>query len=293
MNRNSLSIGHVTRQHRWLLRASALAFACAALTTPAIAQNAPANPKQQQSVEMQTYGVPAWGLTNSDLPADPSVRFGVLPNGMRYALKRNVTPKGAAVIRFAFNVGMRDVEPEQGGAAHFLEHMAFNGSTNIPEGELVKRLERLGLAFGADTNAQTGLEQTTYKLDLPNTNPETVDSALTFMREIASELTLNKDAVDRERGVLLSEFRVRNVPAALYKALGGFATNGVNMSKLESYMVNGEFAATQFLADVDGHPEDPALRRALEELEFFSREVKILGVYPAHPFRLETQKAAE
>ncbi len=88
-------------------------------------------------------------------------------------------------------------------------------------------------------------------------------------------------------------FRVRNVPAALYKALGGFATNGVNMSKLESYMVNGEFAATQFLADVDGHPEDPPLRRALEELEFFSREVKILGVYAAHPFRLETQKAAE
>ena len=88
-------------------------------------------------------------------------------------------------------------------------------------------------------------------------------------------------------------FRVRNVPAALYKARGGFATTGVNMSKLESYMVDGEFAATQFLADVDGHPEDPALRRALEELEFFSREVKILGVYPAHPFRLETQKAAE
>ena len=81
-------------------------------------------------------------------------------------------------------------------------------------------------------------------------------------------------------------FRVRNVPAALYKALGGFATNGVNMTKLESYMVDGEFAATQFLADVDGHPEDPPLARALEELSFFSREVRILGVYPAHPFRL-------
>ena len=82
-------------------------------------------------------------------------------------------------------------------------------------------------------------------------------------------------------------FRVRNVPAALYKALGGFATNGVNMTKLESYMVDGEFTATQFLADVDGHPEDPALARALEELSFFSREVRILGVYPAHPFRQE------
>jgi prephenate dehydratase len=88
-------------------------------------------------------------------------------------------------------------------------------------------------------------------------------------------------------------FRVRNVPAALYKALGGFATNGVNMTKLESYMVEGEFAATQFLSDVDGHPDDPPLRRALEELEFFSKEVRVLGVYPAHPFRVRTQQAAE
>ncbi len=84
-------------------------------------------------------------------------------------------------------------------------------------------------------------------------------------------------------------FRVRNVPAALYKALGGFATNGVNMTKLESYMEGGEFAATQFLSDVDGHPDDPPVKRALEELEFFSRELRILGVYPAHPFRIETQ----
>ncbi|HEY8578461.1 MAG TPA: prephenate dehydratase, partial [Beijerinckiaceae bacterium] len=84
-------------------------------------------------------------------------------------------------------------------------------------------------------------------------------------------------------------FRVRNVPAALYKALGGFATNGVNMTKLESYMVEGEFSATMFLADVEGHPDDPPLARALEELNFFSREVRILGVYPAHPFRLEAR----
>jgi prephenate dehydratase len=80
-------------------------------------------------------------------------------------------------------------------------------------------------------------------------------------------------------------FRVRNVPAALYKALGGFATNGVNMTKLESYMMDGEFAATQFMCDVDGHPEQPPLRRALEELQFFSSEVRVLGVYPAAAFR--------
>ena len=81
-------------------------------------------------------------------------------------------------------------------------------------------------------------------------------------------------------------FNVRNVPAALYKALGGFATNGVNMTKLESYMVGGRFAATQFYADVEAHPEDRPLMLALEELEFFSTEVKILGVYPAHPMRI-------
>ena len=80
-------------------------------------------------------------------------------------------------------------------------------------------------------------------------------------------------------------FRVKNLPAALYKALGGFATNGVNMTKLESYMVDGEFTATQFYAEVDGRPDDIALARALEELQFFSREFKILGTYPAHPFR--------
>jgi prephenate dehydratase len=81
-------------------------------------------------------------------------------------------------------------------------------------------------------------------------------------------------------------FRVRNVPAALYKALGGFATNGVNMTKLESYMVEGNFFATQFYADVEGHPEDRNLVLALEELAFYSKEMKILGVYPAHPFRV-------
>lgn len=80
-------------------------------------------------------------------------------------------------------------------------------------------------------------------------------------------------------------FNVRNLPAALYKALGGFATNGVNMTKLESYMVGGHFTATQFLAEVDGHPEDPGLARALEELAFFTTDIKVLGTYPADPFR--------
>ena len=88
-------------------------------------------------------------------------------------------------------------------------------------------------------------------------------------------------------------FHVRNIPAALYKALGGFATNGINMTKLESYMVDGHFSATMFYCDVEGHPDDPALSRALKELEYFSRETKILGVYPAHPFRETIAEAGE
>jgi prephenate dehydratase len=86
-------------------------------------------------------------------------------------------------------------------------------------------------------------------------------------------------------------FRVRSVPAALYKALGGFATNGVNLTKLESYMIGGRFTAVQFYVEVEGNPEERPLRLALEELNFFAREVKILGVYPAHPFRREAGQA--
>ncbi|KMO19041.1 prephenate dehydratase [Methylobacterium platani] len=88
-------------------------------------------------------------------------------------------------------------------------------------------------------------------------------------------------------------FRVRNIPAALYKALGGFATNGVNMTKLESYMVEGQFTATQFYAEVDGHPEEPSLRRALDELGYFSSALRIIGTYPAHPFRESARPPAE
>ena len=88
-------------------------------------------------------------------------------------------------------------------------------------------------------------------------------------------------------------FRVRNIPAALYKAMGGFATNGVNMTKLESYMIEGNFFATMFYADIEGHPDDHNVALALKELEYFSKETKILGVYPAHPYRATFSEQAE
>jgi prephenate dehydratase len=101
-------------------------------------------------------------------------------------------------------------------------------------------------------------------------------------------MSAEPDDIDNSDAPVITTFifRVRNVPAALYKALGGFATNGVNMTKLESYQLGGSFQATQFYADISGHPEERNVRLALEELQFFTSSLKVLGVYPAHPFRL-------
>lgn len=130
-----------------------------------------------------------------------------------------------------------------------------------------------------------------YDLDILGANVE--DAAHNTTRFVILSREPRRAAAASGPVVTSFVFRVRNVPAALYKALGGFATNGVNMTKLESYMVEGEFAATQFLADVEAHPDDAPLARALEELSFFTREMTILGVYPAHPYRLEAQACAQ
>jgi len=125
----------------------------------------------------------------------------------------------------------------------------------------------------------------TYGLDILRDNIEDEEHNTTRFIIMAQEPI----DPDPKKGPVVTSFvfRVRNVPAALYKALGGFATNGVNMTKLESYMIRGQFVATQFYADIEGHPAQTPVRLALEELGFFSREVKILGVYPASPHRFE------
>jgi zinc protease len=151
-----------------------------------------------------------WAFQASDLPADPAYRFGKLDNGMRYVIRRNATPQGTALVRMEIAAGSLDETESERGFAHFVEHMAFNGSTRVPEGEMVRLLERHGLAFGADTNASTSFQQTTYMLDLPKNDPALLDTALMLMRETASELTISPDAVARERGVVLAEKRDRN-----------------------------------------------------------------------------------
>ncbi len=154
----------------------------------------------------------AWPQSVSDLPADPAVRFGILPNGMKYAVMRNATPAHATSIRFRIGSGSLEESDTEQGLAHVLEHMAFKGSKHVAAGDMIKRLQRLGLGFGADTNAQTGWTQTVYEFDLPRSDKESLDTGLMLMREIASELTLDPKALDSERGVVLSEERLRDTP---------------------------------------------------------------------------------
>ena len=179
-----------------------------------------------------------WAHEGSDIAPDPAVRFGTLPNGMRYALMHNALPAGAVSIRMSVAFGsLYETDAEQ-GLAHFIEHMAFNGSTNVPEGEMVRILERLGLAFGADTNASTDQRFTTYRLDLPKASDTLLDESVMLMRETASELTFDTSAVARERGVVLSEWRLgdnfqrrRNEQLASFLLPGSLAARRMPIGK--------------------------------------------------------------
>ncbi|MEM9667482.1 MAG: insulinase family protein [Pseudomonadota bacterium] len=151
-----------------------------------------------------------WPHDTSDLPPEPAVVYGRLENGMRYVILENDTPSGTAALRMRIDSGSFNEREDQAGLSHFLEHMAFNGSTNVPEGEMVKILERLGLAFGADTNAFTSFDQIQYQLDLPSVRDELIDTGLFLMREVASNLTLDPEAIEKERGVITAEERLRN-----------------------------------------------------------------------------------
>jgi prephenate dehydratase len=124
-----------------------------------------------------------------------------------------------------------------------------------------------------------------YGLEILEENVEDSDNNITrFVVLSPNESHAARESTD-ETIVTTFVFNVRNIPAALYKALGGFATNGINMTKLESYQIGGKFVATQFFADIAGHPDDENVKRALDELKFFSEKVRILGVYKAHPMR--------
>ena len=209
-----------------------LLFATGAVVSLALAASARAQTTARvaaQTAAEASLGPPkrdgVWGQAYSDLTPEADVRFGQLPNGVRYAVQRNATPGGQVSLRLRIGAGSLQEHDDQQGLAHFLEHMAFRGSTHVPENELVRILQRNGLAFGPDTNAFTAFDQTVFELDAPN--PAAADVGLMLLRETASELTLSQAAMDAERGVILSEERLRDSPAyQAQKAELGFLLAG-------------------------------------------------------------------
>ena len=211
-----------------------LALSPLAFTTALAAQDAPA---AQATAEAPA---PVWPFEASDVPVDPGYTFGQLDNGMRYIIRQNATPAGTALVRMRIDSGALEENDTERGLSHYLEHMAFNGSKGIPEGEMIKLLEREGLAFGADTNASTGFEAITYMLNLPRNDEALLGTALMLMRETASELTISQEAVARERGVILAErrdragFQQRNYEDnAAFLAPGAHYTNRLPIGTLE------------------------------------------------------------
>jgi zinc protease len=146
----------------------------------------------------------------SDLKPDPVARYGKLENGLRYVVYPNAEPKGRASLRLLILAGSMHEEENQRGVAHFLEHMAFNGSKHYAPGTLVEFFQRMGMSFGGDTNASTGFDRTLYLLELPETSEKTLAEGLKVFSDYAGGLLLTKEEIDKERGIILSEKRARD-----------------------------------------------------------------------------------
>jgi zinc protease len=184
------------------------AAALIALTVPAIAETPVARPSA-----IATTPVP-WLFEGSDLPVDPAWRFGVLPNGLRYAVRQNKFPAGTLAIRVRIDAGALMERGDEKGYAHFIEHMTFRGTKTVPDGEGIRTWQRLGAQFGTDTNAFTGLTQTLYQLDLPRNDAASFDTALTLLSEMVTSANFDPKLVDIERKVVTAERALRQTPLA-------------------------------------------------------------------------------
>lgn len=169
-------------------------------------------------------GLPSsWPHERSDLAPDPAVTWSTLPNGLRYAIRPNAEPKGRISLRFLVHVGSLHERENEQGLAHFLEHMAFRSAEDHEDGSIVEKLQRLGIGFGPDNTAFTTYDFTVYHLELPDTDPDTLKTALNVFRIYADGLKFDQDVIDIERGVVLSEMTTRDTPnARAGKAAGAF-----------------------------------------------------------------------
>jgi len=188
-----------------------LALAALLLSTSAYAQNvAPA-----ATVAAKAAKVP-WLYEGSDVPVDDSWTFGVLPNGLRYAVKKNDVPAGQVSIRVRIDAGALHENNDEQGFAHLIEHLSFRGSTFVPDGEAKRIWQRFGVTFGSDSNAQTTPTQTVYKLDLPNATPEKLDESVKIISGMIRNPRISPSALYAERAIVLAELRENSGAQMVY-----------------------------------------------------------------------------
>ncbi len=156
--------------------------------------------------------VVAWGQDESDLKPDPNITFGTLGNGLRYIILPNAEPPNRISLRLFVDAGSLMETEDQRGLAHFIEHMAFNGTKNFPGGKMVEYFQRLGMSFGGDTNAHTSFKETVYKLELPKPDEKMLREGMQLFRDYADGMLLTQDEIEKERGVILSEKLTRDSP---------------------------------------------------------------------------------
>lgn len=217
----------------------------------------------------------------SDLPADPSVRFGTLPNGMRYVVMHNREPKDRVELRLLVESGSFMENDDQRGLAHFLEHMAFNGTTHYPPDTLIKFFQRMGMSFGGDTNAYTSFDHTVYMLDLPDHKDATLDEGFQVFADYAGGMLLLEKEIDSERGIILSEKRTRdNVAFRTFVAQANFLYAG---TRIPERIPIGQ-------ADIIEHAERPVFAD-LYNTWYRPERMVVIAVGDADPAVLEQKLA--
>ena len=142
------------------------------------------------------------------VPVDPRITVGTLPNGLRYYVRRNQAPRNRAELRLVVSAGSVLEDADQRGLAHMVEHMAFNGTTNFPGQRIVSFMQAIGMRFGAHVNAHTGFDETVFQLQIPTDNPQIMDRSLLVLEDWAQRVTFDPDEIDKERGVVLEEWRL-------------------------------------------------------------------------------------
>ncbi|HEY0621997.1 M16 family metallopeptidase [Sphingomonas sp.] len=182
----------------------ALPLLAAAVALPAIAQVAAPTPVATTTVAVDKA---PWLYKGSDVPHDPEWRFGTLPNGLRYAVRRNGVPPGQVAIRLRMDVGSLMEGESEKGFAHLLEHLSFRGSAKVPDGESKRVWQRLGVTFGSDSNAATTPVSTTYKLDLPDANETSLDQSMMILADMMAAPSITPEMLNLERPVVLAEQR--------------------------------------------------------------------------------------